>query len=226
MIWIDKAREYLGIREIKGRVHNQQILDLWKAAKLPFTDDETPWCAGFANGVLEQVGIRGTRSGMARSFLHWGKKLTVPVVGCVVVLARGAAPSGHVGFVVAAGKDRVKVLGGNQGDAVSEVWFSTKNVLGYRWPPGQTVPGKKPITQSKIATTAAVAGAAQTADLATQVATTLQTVQPVKDAADSIGLTQYAVAVVAHLGTSPRFWLAVAVLAAAGAIWYWRRKDH
>jgi len=50
-----------------------------------------------------------------------------------VVLARGPN-SGHVGFLEDWDDDRVKLLGGNQGNAVSYVWFPMSRILGYRVP--------------------------------------------------------------------------------------------
>src|SRR5437868_11136252 len=95
--WLIKARSYIGLKEIKGRKHNPQILQWWTLIRAGFTDDETPWCAGFVGGVLESVGIKSSRSAAARSYLKWGVKLDEPVPGCIVVLERGAA-NGHVFF--------------------------------------------------------------------------------------------------------------------------------
>lgn len=138
--WLAHARGYIGLAEIHGPRHNSQILKWWKLNKLPFTDDETPWCQGFVGGVFEELGIRSTRAGTARSNLKWGVGLKKPAVGAVVVFSRGPT-QGHVGFVV--GKDRngnIMVLGGNQGDAVNIKPFSTSRVLGYRWPSGEPLP--------------------------------------------------------------------------------------
>ena len=137
VIWLDKAKSYLGLAEVPGKRHNAKILGWWKAIKATFTDDETPWCAAFVGGVLEECGILSTRKANARSYIDWGEKLPSPVVGCVVVFWRGSigAASGHVGFVV--GRDlrgNLLVLGGNQGDKVSIMPFSRDRVLAYRWP--------------------------------------------------------------------------------------------
>jgi hypothetical protein len=49
--WLAEARRHLGVREIAGRKHNPLILRWWTLIRAPFTDDETPWCAGFVGGV-------------------------------------------------------------------------------------------------------------------------------------------------------------------------------
>jgi uncharacterized protein (TIGR02594 family) len=140
-----RAKTFLGVTEIPGGRHNDKILGFWKSAHLGFKDDETPWCAGYANAQLEEVGIRGTRSGMAKSFLKWGRKLDTPMHGCIVVLHRPPNPaSGHVGFfdkfVTRNGKLYVRVLGGNQGNKVSYALFPADRVAGYRWPASKPLP--------------------------------------------------------------------------------------
>ena len=43
--WIELARTYLGLKEIKGPQNEPKILALWKAAKLGgIKNDEIPWC--------------------------------------------------------------------------------------------------------------------------------------------------------------------------------------
>ena len=132
-----KARSYIGIEEIKGSRHNETILKFWKLCHLPFQDDETAWCAGFVGGVLEECGIRSTRSGMARSYLKWGVKIDEPEIGCVVIFWRGHedSPFGHVAFVddLPSG-GYIPSLGGNQGDMVCIKPYPVSRVLGYRKP--------------------------------------------------------------------------------------------
>lgn len=135
--WLRAARSYLGLKEIAGKVHEAKIIGWWSKIKTSFRDDETPWCAAFVGGVLEEVGIKSTRSAAARSYMKFGVRLNQPAYGCVVVFWRGKPSgfSGHVGFVV--GKDKagnLMVLGGNQGNAVTIRAFSKDRVLGYRWP--------------------------------------------------------------------------------------------
>jgi uncharacterized protein (TIGR02594 family) len=136
-VWLRRARQEIGVREIVGSRHSRRVLSYWELAKLSFTDDETPWCAGYVAAMLEDCDIRSPRSGMARSFQRWGKELSKPIPGCIVVFWRGSkgGSSGHVGFVT--GRDQASnlmVLGGNQGNAVNIKPFLTSRVLSYRWP--------------------------------------------------------------------------------------------
>jgi uncharacterized protein (TIGR02594 family) len=143
--WLAEARRHLGAREISGRKHNPLILRWWTLIRAPFTDDETPWCAGFVGGVLESCELRSSRSAAARSYLKWGRALASPRPGCIVVFERGPK-FGHVGFVVGADRaGNVLVLGGNQGDAVNIKPFARGRVLGYRWPANEALPDAAPL---------------------------------------------------------------------------------
>jgi uncharacterized protein (TIGR02594 family) len=138
--WMAEARSYNGEREIKGREHNPLILRWWALIHAGFSDDETPWCAAFVGGILENHGIRSSRSARARSYLTWGRVLDRPVPGCIAVLERGPV-NGHVGFVTGITRDgRIVLLGGNQGDEVNESPFEMSRVIGWRWPESVPIP--------------------------------------------------------------------------------------
>lgn len=134
------ARKYVGTKEFKGGSHNPLILGWWKRIKRGgIKDDETPWCAAFVGGVLEEAGIVSTRFESAVGYLKWGLPVAKPVLGCVVVFTRTGG--GHVGFVVGVDKDgNLMVLGGNQGDEVSIKPFARERAVGYRLPPGYRIP--------------------------------------------------------------------------------------
>lgn len=138
--WIELARQFIGLHEVKGREHNPEILQMWKDIKRGgIKDDETPWCAAFVGAMLERAGIQSSRFESAKSYLSWGVQLKEPQADCVVVFTRDGG--GHVGFVV--GQDSVGnllVLGGNQSDAVNVRAFPRARVSGYRWPDGVPLP--------------------------------------------------------------------------------------
>lgn len=134
--WLQIAYKYLKEREVAGKAHNPHVLRWWQSIGAKIRDDETPWCAAYVGGVLEESGIVSSKSAAARSYLKWGITCP-PTLGCIVVFWRGKPDgwSGHVGFVV--GRDKfgnLMVLGGNQADAVNIKPFNTSRVLGYRWP--------------------------------------------------------------------------------------------
>ena len=145
--WYRWALAEAGVKEKPGRGSNPRILEYRTIGKTPLAGDDSdvPWCAIFVNAALEASGVKGTRSGMARSYERSTDfvKLKGPALGAVVTKWRTSPKSGlgHVGFY--AGHDtrgRVVFLGGNQGDSVSRASFDPGQVTGYWWPKGQPLP--------------------------------------------------------------------------------------
>jgi len=130
------ARSKLGLKEIVGASHNAEIVSWMKLTTLPESmwNDETAWCSVFVNAAFELNGFQGTRSAMARSWLNWGTAISDPYEGCLVVFERpaGGPTAGHVAFFVKNENGKVWVVGGNQSNMVSEVWYDMAGVLGYR----------------------------------------------------------------------------------------------
>lgn len=138
--WMEYALAAYGIREIPGQRSNPRI-DQFLASVGMGPGDETAWCSGFVNWCMEQAGITGTGRANARSWLTWtggGMCLAKPTWGCVTVLWRESPTSwkGHVGFAVGKTPDKITLLGGNQGDAVSIQDYDLDRVLEYIWPRG------------------------------------------------------------------------------------------
>jgi uncharacterized protein (TIGR02594 family) len=93
------------------------------------------WCADYVNATLGHVGLDGTGSGMARSFLDWGVPTDSPQQGDVAVFSRGDpnGPYGHVGFFDGYDENgNIRVLGGNQSDSVSIASYPSDRLLGFR----------------------------------------------------------------------------------------------
>ncbi len=136
--WLNAAWAEFGVREKAGTANEPGVLGYFReAGHAEIDDDTTPWCAAFLAAMLNRSGISHTGSLLARSYLAWGDALDAAQLGAVAVLSRGDdANAGHVGFYLGSAKDRVFLLGGNQGDAVSVDTFEASRVLGYRWPSG------------------------------------------------------------------------------------------
>ena len=142
-LWYDIALREIGVAEVSGPSANPRILEYLRETPLAQggESDETPWCAAFVNCCLAQAQIPGTKSAAARSFLKWGAARD-PRPGAIVVIRRlvGTTPitaSGfHVGFFVSGTEKTIRLLGGNQGNAVKESDFPLLkwNVLAIRWP--------------------------------------------------------------------------------------------
>ncbi len=91
------------------------------------------WCARFMNMVLKRAGHQGTGSDMARSFAHYGRRVSGPQVGAIAVMSRRGG--GHVGVV--SGIDRRGnpiVVSGNHGRRVAESVYPRSRVYAYVMP--------------------------------------------------------------------------------------------
>lgn len=146
------AKEYLGLKEIPGAKHSDQIVQFFADAGHSWVkDDETPWCAAFVNSVLASAGIMGTGKLNARSFLQWGEEVALEDAqqGDIVVFWRKDpdGPYGHVAFFDKENLKNVRVLGGNQDNKVCYTTYAKSRILSVRRAPQPKPPRK--LTQSK-----------------------------------------------------------------------------
>ncbi len=126
------AGKQIGLNE---RDQNAALQDYLSNGGVNLDPATTAWCAAFVNATLKQSGMEGTGSNMARSFLNWGQGVEQPQIGDLAVFSRGDpnGPYGHVGFFQGYNPDgSIRVLGGNQGDAVSVANYSADQLLGFR----------------------------------------------------------------------------------------------
>jgi uncharacterized protein (TIGR02594 family) len=149
--WLDIARGEIGQSERPGLDANPRILAYIATFPalagvphprqgVPMTaTDETAWCACFVNWCLIRAGQRHHASALARDWLDYGQPLDQPAPGAICVIHNPNLPSSttasgwHVGFWTGAAPRGVKMLGGNQGNAVTDT-FMPGEVRGYRWP--------------------------------------------------------------------------------------------
>lgn len=133
----DIAQRFIGLKEVPGQQDNPQVLAMLKLDGEWPQHDEVPWCSAFVNYVAWLLRLPRSKSLAARSWLNVGLPLRVEHAAPgfdVVVLSRGAPPSGHVGFFSAHDpeKNEVYLLGGNQGNSVSVAAFDASRILGVR----------------------------------------------------------------------------------------------
>lgn len=133
---LDIAESYVGLKEIKGVGHNPTIIGWLKKFALNIgrwgkSRDETPWCAVFVSHVLEAAGFASTRDARAVSYATYGKPSKF-VPGAVIVIKRrktgadsstGSRAGYHVGFLLRVTHTHYLIVGGNQSNRVSRVWY-------------------------------------------------------------------------------------------------------
>jgi uncharacterized protein (TIGR02594 family) len=126
----------------------QRYIDLAKCGS-----QGDPYCAIFVNAALEQAGLRGTRSAMARSFESNPNfvKLKGPALGAVATFWRGSKSGGfgHTGFYKGQTANHIYILGANQSDDCNESPFpidgKSFGLVGFYWPKPLPLPEIKPI---------------------------------------------------------------------------------
>lgn len=119
-----EAENFVGLHERKNAKAIQQLTDV--------NPRVTPWCAAFVNGILKKRGYDTSGSNRAISFIDYGRKVTDPQRGDIVVF------KSHVGFfqgfVYKNGRKYVAVLGGNQSNSVKVSYYPVNKVRSYRRP--------------------------------------------------------------------------------------------
>ena len=135
------ARKYIGLTEI-GTTNRHPTIDAWAKSLAGTWLIGQPWCGTFCAQVFKEAGLSAKvpkEFFRAKEWEKVGTKLDKPAYGCVVTFTRDGGV--HVGFVV--GKTRtgmLKVLGGNQSNAVNISDFDPKRVTAYRWISTGSVP--------------------------------------------------------------------------------------
>lgn len=138
------AERYIGQKEVFGKLDNPLILAMLRLDNDWPQNDETPWCSAFANWVCWHLRVGRSKSLRARSWLHVGYAIPLSdaIPGWdVVILKRGSGKQpgpnvinapGHVGFYAGVEGNKVLLLGGNQGNAVSIAGYPQSRILGVR----------------------------------------------------------------------------------------------
>jgi uncharacterized protein (TIGR02594 family) len=166
--WFQAALHEIGFHETGNNQGIERYIGMAHAGSLG-----DPWCAIFANAMLESCGIPGSRSASSQSFRNHPEfvQLVTPALGAVAVFWRGAKDSGfgHVGFYRGEDATRVWVLGGNENDMVQIEALpkssATFGLIGYWWPKSVPLPSSGTVlmpTGSPTSVQAPPTGVAQT----------------------------------------------------------------
>ncbi len=135
--WLQLAFSEVGVREIEGAGSNPRIDEYFASADQDGMDDSVPWSGAFLNYVISESGYVTPDSPLQnRNWLNWGEILPKPRIGCVAVFWRRSPEhwSGHAGLYLGQSGDKIRVIGGNQSNAVSMIEVSADRFLGCRWP--------------------------------------------------------------------------------------------
>ncbi|WP_342163092.1 TIGR02594 family protein [Methylobacterium sp. SD21] len=148
-VWIELARTKMGLSETRNNAELKAFLKsdgntLGDPAKLPWCGDFVETCVALTLPDEHMV----ANPYYALNWLKFGRELKEPAVGAVLVFKRTGG--GHVGFYVGERKDAYRVLGGNQGNSVSETWVLKSRCAGIRWPETAPLP-----TAGRVASAAA-----------------------------------------------------------------------
>lgn len=147
--WLQIARADMdaGVKEIAGKRGHPRIIEYYDTAGLAHDgDDVEAWCGCMAGTCLKEAGYPVPPDFYgAKQFETYGVKVDKASwqVGDIGVFYRSKLREKtwmrHVGFIVGRTKTSWKVLGGNQGDAVSIVTISDKDMSALRRPVAATV---------------------------------------------------------------------------------------
>ena len=129
------ALPFLGMREVPGSASNPVISAAIKdaASWLDSDDSKTAWCGCIMGAWCKQAGLPvPSEYFRAASWLSIGSAvhLADAVKGDIVILSRSGGS--HVALFNSVSGDKVRLLGGNQSDAVTLADFKTSTIKGIR----------------------------------------------------------------------------------------------
>jgi uncharacterized protein (TIGR02594 family) len=151
-IRVAEGEEKDGVKTIPGRENHPRIMEYIATCTRKFDarrrkawedmgDSEVQWCACFVNWCLEQAGIEGLGTGWAPSWEGWGRRISGPQQGAIVLFKWSWMNSpykfDHIGFCQEK-NGRFYLLGGNQDNdrKVSSIPFPRGDARYYCMPPG------------------------------------------------------------------------------------------
>lgn len=131
-IWLEEATRRMGLHE---RTNNKSLAAWLRSGKFLGNPAKLPWCGDFVETCFARTLANEPLPNnpfWAQAWKDFGKSVK-PIPGSVGVI-RWNSKSGHVGFVLEATKDKIKLRGGNQSDMVKDQWFSRSKFIAFRWP--------------------------------------------------------------------------------------------
>lgn len=134
--WFIVAKSFEGEFHAKGGNPHPALKELVHLVDdFSHLSDEN-WGAAFVGGCLALSGFHSSHSLNPASYAYFGRKITTPIKGCVVLFNAMPEPhkAGHVAFFESIEGDKISVLGGNEPLSVGTHTFPLNKVKGYFYP--------------------------------------------------------------------------------------------
>lgn len=110
-----------------GQGHGEALIARYEA-RIGHTRRGRAWCAAFLNEQLRALGLPGTGSGLALSFLRYGVPVSHPRRGDLVISRRRGG--GHVSIFLERRGNIIIVISANWGRRVAV--HQVRGIIGYR----------------------------------------------------------------------------------------------
>jgi len=141
--WMEKARNYIGVKEVPGPRENPTIQGWLRKLKSWIKSEDVPWCGTFVAAVMQEANLPYPKEFFrAKAWADYGANLRTQYVSPGAILVFSREGGGHVGFYVSEDPTAYNVLGGNQGNSVSITRIAKSRCIAIRWPRGEPVPGR------------------------------------------------------------------------------------
>jgi len=103
----------------------------WLGARNP-TGKRGPWCAAFANFILQKTGHAPLGGNTVGDAMRYGARLRAPKVGAMAVISTSYGRQGHVGFVKGVNADgSIELISGNWGRKVGDAHIPRRQVVAF-----------------------------------------------------------------------------------------------
>lgn len=134
---IREARKHYYLKEIEGDASEDRIVDFYhQVGNRSIHSDDLAWCSVFISYCAKTAGFKYTTNTAAKTWLNFGKVISDPLPGDIVIFWRESPTSwtGHVTIFLGEDKETKELicLGGNQENMVCIRAYSKDQVLGYR----------------------------------------------------------------------------------------------
>lgn len=155
--WMAEMYRKKGLHETGD---NSELSAWLRIGKFLGNPAKLPWCGdAIESAIVKTLPTEPVPDNpfWAQGWAKFGAKAPPGAVGSIGVI-RWSAKAGHVGVVAEydARRQRVKLLGGNQSNAITLSWFPLTKFIGFRWP--KTAPYKVYPTLNDDGTSGSMSG--------------------------------------------------------------------